>query len=57
MARQATLHVATVNTPLFMTTLSFDILNATTAASRIATMKLLGFMIRKVRPLMCGGHH
>jgi hypothetical protein len=48
LARQATLHVAGVNTPLFMTTLLFDILNAPSALHRNATLKLLGFMIRKV---------
>ncbi|KAL8287278.1 hypothetical protein RQP46_003730 [Phenoliferia psychrophenolica] len=51
LARLATLHVAGVNTPLFMTTLSFDILNAQSAAHRNATMKLLGFMVRK-KPLV-----
>ena len=49
MARQATVHVASVNSPLFMSTLLFDILNAPTAVARNATLKLLGFMIRKVR--------
>lgn len=49
LARLATLHVAGINVPLFMTTLSLDILNAHTAAHRNATMKLLGFMVRKVR--------
>ncbi|GAA5900483.1 hypothetical protein JCM5296_001559 [Sporobolomyces johnsonii] len=51
LARMATLHVAGVNTPLFMTTLLFDILNAPTAVARNATLKLLGFMIRK-KPLV-----
>ncbi|GAA6016235.1 hypothetical protein JCM11491_003777 [Sporobolomyces phaffii] len=51
MARQATVHVAGVNPPLFMSTLLFDILNAPTAVSRNATLKLLGFMIRK-KPLV-----
>ncbi|GAA5986281.1 hypothetical protein JCM11641_004880 [Rhodosporidiobolus odoratus] len=51
LARNATLHVAGVNTPLFMTTLIHDILNAPTAAARNATLKLLGFMIRK-KPLL-----
>ncbi|GAA5922792.1 hypothetical protein JCM1841_000709 [Sporobolomyces salmonicolor] len=51
LARMATLHVASVNTPLFMTTLLFDILNAPTAVARNATLKLLGFMIRK-KPLV-----
>ncbi|KAI5481365.1 WD repeat protein [Pseudohyphozyma bogoriensis] len=51
LARLATLHVASINTPLFMTTLSFDILNAVSASHRNATMKLLGFMVRK-KPLV-----
>ncbi|TNY18126.1 hypothetical protein DMC30DRAFT_73310 [Rhodotorula diobovata] len=51
LARNATLHVAGINTPLFMTTLLHDILNASTASSRNATLKLLGFMIRK-KPLV-----
>ncbi|GAA6002852.1 hypothetical protein JCM10207_001867 [Rhodosporidiobolus poonsookiae] len=51
LARNATLHVAGVNTPLFMTTLVNDILNAPSAPSRNATLKLLGFMIRK-KPLV-----
>lgn len=48
LARNATLHVAGVNTPLLMTTLLFDILNTPDASSRNATLRLLGFMIRKV---------
>ncbi|GAA5853924.1 hypothetical protein JCM9279_007604 [Rhodotorula babjevae] len=51
LARNATLHVAGINTPLFMTTLLHDILNASTASARNATLKLLGFMIRK-KPLV-----
>ncbi|GEM10247.1 WD repeat protein [Rhodotorula toruloides] len=51
LARNATLHVAGSNTPLFMTTLIFDILNAPTAQARNATLKLLGFVIRK-KPLI-----
>ncbi|BGP41867.1 hypothetical protein JCM10449v2_005861 [Rhodotorula kratochvilovae] len=51
LARNATLHVAGINTPLFMTTLLHDILNASTASSRNATLKLLGFLIRK-KPLV-----
>lgn len=52
LARNATLHVATSNTPLFMTTLIFDILHAPTAQARNATLKLLGFVIRKVHLLV-----
>ncbi|GAA6030192.1 hypothetical protein JCM8097_008980 [Rhodosporidiobolus ruineniae] len=51
LARNATLHVAGVNTPLFMSTLVHDILNSPTATTRNATLKLLGFMIRK-KPLV-----
>ncbi|GAA5867444.1 hypothetical protein JCM8547_007506 [Rhodosporidiobolus lusitaniae] len=51
LARNATMHVAGVNTPLFMTTLLHDILNAKTGAERNATLKLLGFIIRK-KPLV-----
>lgn len=54
LARNATLHVASSNTPLFMTTLIFDILNAPTAQARNATLKLLGFVIRKVSPHISG---
>lgn len=52
LAKLATLHVAAVNTPLFMTTLSFDILNSVEAVHRKATLKLLGFMVRKVSSLI-----
>ncbi|GAA5977576.1 hypothetical protein JCM10908_005026 [Rhodotorula pacifica] len=51
LARNATLQIAGVNTPLLMTTLLFDILNTPDAATRNATLKLLGFMIRK-KPLV-----
>ena len=51
LARLATLHVATVNKALFMSTLSFDILNAQSALQRTSTMRLLGFMVRK-KPLV-----
>ncbi|GAA6064483.1 hypothetical protein JCM10212_000363 [Sporobolomyces blumeae] len=54
LARQATVRVAGVNSPLFMSTLLYDILNAPTAVTRNATLKLLGFMIRK-KPLVL--HH
>lgn len=49
MAKHAALHVEAVNTPLFMTTLSYDIMASQEPASRIATMKLVIFMVRKVR--------
>ncbi|ORY76900.1 hypothetical protein BCR35DRAFT_280286 [Leucosporidium creatinivorum] len=51
LARSATLHVAGVNTPLFITTLLHDILSAPSLTHRNATLKLLGFMIRK-KPLV-----
>ena len=51
LARQATLQVASDNTPLFMTTLSLDILHARSAAHCSATMRLVAFMVRK-RPLV-----
>ncbi|GAA5825296.1 hypothetical protein JCM11251_006926 [Rhodosporidiobolus azoricus] len=51
LARNATLHVATVNTSLFMTTLVHDIVNTSSATARNATLKLLGFIIRK-KPLV-----
>ncbi|GAA5886694.1 hypothetical protein JCM6882_005860 [Rhodosporidiobolus microsporus] len=51
LARNATMHVAGVNTSLFMSTLVNDIVHAPTAAARNATLKLLGFMIRK-KPLV-----
>ncbi|GAA6003526.1 WD40 repeat domain-containing protein [Rhodotorula paludigena] len=51
LARNATLHVAGINTSLFMTTLLHDVLNASTASARNATLKLLGFIIRK-KPLV-----
>ncbi|ODO06895.1 hypothetical protein I350_04255 [Cryptococcus amylolentus CBS 6273] len=46
-ARLAVLHVASSNPPLFMSTLSMDILDAKTAESRSAIMKLCVFMARK----------
>lgn len=50
-ARNSTLHIASTNTPLFMATLAFDILNATSPAQRNATMKLVAFMAKR-RPLV-----
>ncbi|SPO40249.1 uncharacterized protein PSFLO_05731 [Pseudozyma flocculosa] len=47
LARAATLQIASENTPLFMTTLSIDILNARSPAHCSATMKLVAFMVRK----------
>ncbi|KAN0063521.1 hypothetical protein ACQY0O_003968 [Thecaphora frezii] len=47
LARAATLRIASENTPLFMTTLSMDILHAHSPAHCSATMKLVAFMVRK----------
>jgi len=48
LARQATLQIAADNTPLFMTTLSLDILHARSPAHCSATMRLVAFMVRRV---------
>lgn len=50
-ARTAILSIASSNTPLFTTTLSFDILNATSPQQRNATMKLVAWLTKK-RPLV-----
>ncbi|KAG1739452.1 uncharacterized protein EDB91DRAFT_1135335 [Suillus paluster] len=50
-ARFAVLQIASSNTPLFMTTLTLDILNPKTLDQRKAVMQLVAFMIRK-RPLI-----
>ncbi|SPO20149.1 uncharacterized protein UTRI_00545_B [Ustilago trichophora] len=47
LARSATLQIAAENTPLFMTTLSLDILHARSAAHCAATMRLVAFMVRR----------
>lgn len=47
-ARTVALQVAAINTPLFMTTLTQDILQAQTADHRNASMKLVAFLVRKV---------
>ncbi|GAC93303.1 hypothetical protein PHSY_000868 [Pseudozyma hubeiensis SY62] len=47
LARAATLQIAADNTPLFMTTLSLDILHARSPAHCSATMRLVAFMVRK----------
>lgn len=51
LARRATLRIAEDNTPLFMTTLSLDILHAQSPAHCDATMRLVALMVRK-RPLI-----
>lgn len=48
-ARLAVLQIASSNTPLFMTTLTLDILNPKTLDQRKAVMQLVAFMVRKVR--------
>lgn len=48
-AKYTCLHVASVNTPLFMTTLSYDLSISQNPVDRISTMKLVVFMVRKVR--------
>ena len=47
-ARLAVLHIASGNTPLFMTTLSFDILHPRTVEYSKSVMQLVAFLIRKV---------
>ena len=47
-AKVAVLQVATSSTPLFMTTLSLDILNPKSLEHRKSVMQLLAFLIRKV---------
>lgn len=51
LARQATLRIAEENTPLFMTTLSLDILHARSPEHCSATMRLVAFMVRR-KPLV-----
>ncbi|OCF37103.1 hypothetical protein I316_01008 [Kwoniella heveanensis BCC8398] len=46
-ARLAVLHVASANPPLFMSTLSMDILDARSVEGRTSIMKLCVFMARK----------
>lgn len=48
LARSAVLHIATANTPLFMTTLSMDILQPRNVQHRKSIMQLVVFLIRKV---------
>lgn len=51
LARAATLRIAEENTPLFMTTLSLDILHARSPGHCSATMRLVAFMVRR-KPLI-----
>ena len=48
LARTAVLHIASANTPLFMTTLSMDILQPRNVQHRKSIMQLVVFLIRKV---------
>ncbi|KAF9265238.1 WD40 repeat-like protein [Marasmius fiardii PR-910] len=50
-ARLAILHISVVNTTLFMTTLSLDILNPTDTEHKKSVMQILAFLIRK-RPMV-----
>lgn len=50
-ARNASFHVASTNTPLFMTTLSYDIINAASPDQRNATMKLVALLAKR-KPLI-----
>lgn len=54
-ARLAVLHVASSNAPLFMSTLSMDILDAKSVQGRTAIMKLCVFMARKRPALLENG--
>ena len=61
-AKVAVLQIATSSTPLFMTTLSLDILNPKSTEHRKSVMQLLAFLIRKVSlaqvlPLILIGIH
>lgn len=51
LARRATLRVSEENTPLFMTTLTLDILHAQSPAHCNATMRLVALIVRK-KPLI-----
>ncbi|KAL1744226.1 WD40-repeat-containing domain protein [Schizophyllum fasciatum] len=50
-ARAALLAIAAAATPLFMTTLSLDVLSPSTAAHRRSVMQVVAFLLRK-RPLV-----
>lgn len=51
-ARLAVLQIAAGNTPLFMTTLSMDIMHPGSIEHRRSIMQLIAFMIRKVRAFL-----
>ncbi|TFY66090.1 hypothetical protein EVG20_g5003 [Dentipellis fragilis] len=50
-ARLAVMHIVTANTPLFMTTLSLDILHPRNMEHRKSIMQIMAFLIRK-KPLV-----
>ncbi|KAF8627389.1 hypothetical protein AX17_006204 [Amanita inopinata Kibby_2008] len=50
-ARSAVLHIASNNTPLFMTTLGLDVLNPPNVEHRRSVLQIVAFLIRK-RPLV-----
>ena len=52
-ARVAVLQIASSNTPLFMTTLSLDILHPKSVQQRNSIMQLVAFLIRKVGLMQC----
>lgn len=54
-ARVAVLHAATTNAPLFMSTLSMDIMDAKTAENRTSIMKLCVYLARKRPALLENG--
>lgn len=47
-ARSGVLHIAANDTPLFVSTITLDIMDATSVAHRNSTMQLIAFIIRKV---------
>jgi len=48
MARQAIIQIATYNTPLFITTLTFDLVHSKKVYERQAELQLLSLFINKV---------
>lgn len=46
-ARSGVMHIATHDTPLFISTISLDIMDATSVVHRNSTMQLIAFIIRK----------
>ncbi|KAG0149822.1 hypothetical protein CROQUDRAFT_653101, partial [Cronartium quercuum f. sp. fusiforme G11] len=51
LAKQAVLHVAEINSPLFITTLIYNMMLSENVNDRISSMKLIIFMVRK-KPLV-----